>query len=105
MSKVVQYAGEDFENSTVLSEGITLVDFYAVWCGPCQMLNTILDELSEKADYKIVKVDTDEYSELPSKFKIRSLPTMIIFKNGQQVDLLTGFVEKKEIEKKIKQYR
>ena len=105
MSKVVQYAGEDFEKETLLSEGITLVDFNAIWCGPCQMLNTILDELSEEMECKIVKVDTDEYSELPSKFKIRSLPTIIIFKDGQQADSITGFLEKKEIKKRIKTLR
>ncbi|MBP7100337.1 MAG: thioredoxin [Leptotrichiaceae bacterium] len=105
MSKVVHYSGEDFEKDTILSEGVTLVDFYAVWCGPCQMLSPILDDLSENSYCKIVKFDTDIYSELPSKFKIRSLPTMIIFKDGKQVCTLTGFLEKKEIEQKIKEYK
>ena len=49
MSKVVHYSGEDFEKDTILSEGVTLVDFYAVWCGPCQMLSPILDDLSENS--------------------------------------------------------
>lgn len=105
MSKVIQYAGEDFEKEMLSEKGITLVDFCAVWCGPCQMLNPILDELSESGEYKIVKIDTDKYSELPSKFKIRSLPTILIFKDGEQTGVITGFAEKKEIEKKLREYR
>ena len=61
MSKVINYVGEDFEKETV-AEGITLVDFAAVWCGPCQMLEPALEELSKTASYKIVKVDVDQSS-------------------------------------------
>lgn len=78
MNSVVEYTGEDFEKDT-LTEGITLVDFGAAWCGPCQMLEPTLVELSKQVDYKIVKVDTDQYSELTQKYKVKSLPTMIIF--------------------------
>ena len=104
MSKVVHYSGEDFEKDTILSEGVTLVDFYAVWCGPCQMLSPILDDLSENSYCKIVKVDTDIYSELPSKFKIRSLPTMIIFKQGRPVETITGLLNAEEIVSKVSKY-
>ncbi len=104
MNSIVNYAGEDFENET-LDEGVTLVDFAAVWCGPCQMLEPTLVELSKIADYKIVKVDTDQFSELASKYSVRSLPTMIIFKNRKPVENLVGFMTHDEIDKKVKVHK
>ncbi len=104
MNSIVNYAGEDFENE-ILDEGVTLVDFAAVWCGPCQMLEPTLVELSKIADYKIVKVDTDQFSELASKYSVRSLPTMIIFKNRKPVENLVGFMTHDEIDKKVKVHK
>ena len=92
MSKVVHYAGENFENETLVKSGVTLVDFFATWCGPCQMLGPVLDELSDNVDYKIVKVDVDQASDLAAQFRVRSVPTMVIFKDGQPVETLVGFM-------------
>ncbi len=103
MNSVVEYTGEDFEKDT-LTEGITLVDFGAAWCGPCQMLEPTLVELSKQVDYKIVKVDTDQYSELTQKYKVKSLPTMIIFKDRIPVESLRGFMTHDEIDKKVKEF-
>lgn len=103
MNSVVEYTGEDFEKDT-LTEGITLVDFGAAWCGPCQMLEPTLVELSKQVDYKIVKVDTDQYSELTQKYKVKSLPTMIIFKDRIPVENLRGFMTHDEIDKKVKEF-
>ncbi len=103
MSKVINYAGEDFEKETV-AEGITLVDFAAVWCGPCQMLEPALEELSKTASYKIVKVDVDQSSELAAKYKVRSVPMMIVFKDGEEMERLLGFMTQDEISKKMKAY-
>ena len=86
MSKVVHYAGENFENETLVKSGVTLVDFFATWCGPCQMLGPVLDELSDNVDYKIVKVDVDQASDLAAQFRVRSVPTMVIFKDGKIVE-------------------
>lgn len=105
MSKVVHYAGEDFQTETLVQNGVTLVDFFATWCGPCQMLGPVLDELSNNADYKIVKVDVDQANELATQFGVRSVPTMVIFKDGQPVETLVGFMTQDEIDKKVQAHK
>ena len=91
----------EFKNE--ISEGVVLVDFFATWCGPCKMLAPVLenlnDELNGKA--KIVKVDIDECSDLANEFKIVSVPTMILFKNGEPVDSMVGFLPKEKIQQVI----
>lgn len=103
MSKIKKYSGENFQE--LVAEGITLVDFYATWCGPCQMLSSVLEKMSETVEYNIIKVDTDEYSDLPTEFKVRSLPTMLVFKNGVHVETMIGFLTEDEINKKMKKIK
>ena len=91
MSSVINYSGEDFENETVSQTGLTLVDFYAIWCGPCQMLEKVLVEVSKNSNCKIVRIDVDDYPKFGSKFKIRGLPTVLLFTEGIIVDTLSGF--------------
>jgi thioredoxin len=69
-----------------------LVDFYATWCGPCQMMATILTQVNDhlKGQIKIVKIDSDKYPQLASKYHIAALPTLILFKGGQPVDRIEG---------------
>jgi thioredoxin len=69
-----------------------LVDFYATWCGPCQMMAGILTQVNEqlKGQIKIVKIDSDKYPQLASKYHIAALPTLLLFKGGQPVDRLEG---------------
>lgn len=76
-----------------------LVDFWAEWCGPCRALSPILDELSQRLDGKVtfVKVNIEQESELCSKFNVRSIPTMLVFKNGQLDLALTGLQSKQSI--------
>lgn len=104
MSEIINYAGENLENEVIEKNGITLIDFYADWCGPCKMLDPVLIELAKSGKYKIVKINTDDYDDLPSKFKIRSIPTVLVYKDGELVDKFLGFLEKKEFEKKLKKY-
>ncbi len=84
-----------------------LVDFWASWCGPCQLIGPIIDELA--TDYQdkkiaIYKMNVDENSEVPSRFSIRSIPTLLIFKNGQVVDRIVGLVSKQVLEEKLNQH-
>ncbi len=102
MSKIIKYSGEDIENEVVKKEGITLIDFYADWCGPCKIFETILEEIAEDEKYKIVKIDTDEYGEIPKEFGIRSIPTVLLYKDGKFVEKISGFSSKVEFEKKLK---
>lgn len=101
MSKVFHYDGEDFLNESVSSEGVTLVDFFATWCGPCKMLGPVLDELSEEVDYKIVKVDVDKFNSLAASYGVRSIPTMVVFKDNKPLDTLIGFHSKTELKNAV----
>ena len=83
-----------------------LVDFWASWCGPCRMMGTIIEELA--TDYEgradIYKLNIDENSVTPNKYSIRSIPTMIIFKNGEPVERIVGAVSKIALEEKLDMY-
>ena len=74
-------------------EGLVLVDFYATWCGPCKMMAPVLEELAEelKDDVTIAKIDVDEESELASEYRISSIPTLVLLKNGKPVDSAIGY--------------
>jgi len=78
----------------LVKEDITLVDFYADWCGPCKMLGSVL----EKLDYNIVKINTDQFPELSKQFAVMSIPTVLIYKDGKNVAKFIGFRSKEEIE-------
>ena len=97
---------EEFENDVVKSEKLVLVDFFATWCGPCQMLAPILEELSkDNEDFEIVKIDIDEERDLAIENEIEFVPTVVIFKNGKEVDRMTGVFDKNEILEKIEKYK
>ena len=84
-----------------------LVDFYADWCGPCQSLLPIINNLAEehKEDFEIVKVNVDQNPELAQKFEVRSIPALFFLKNGEVVDRLQGLQQKSIIENKIYQIK
>jgi thioredoxin 1 len=83
-----------------------LVDFFATWCGPCKMLAPILDQVGAESDgkFEVVKVDVDESYDLAKRFGIMSVPTMIIFKNGEEKEKIIGLRQKSQILETIKKY-
>lgn len=87
----------------VQDDKLLVVDFFATWCGPCKKLSPTLDEVSEELgeQVNIVKVDVDESEDLAMNYGIRSVPTVLFFKNGQQVDKFVGALPKSEIVAKI----
>lgn len=93
---------KDNFNATV-SQGVSLLDFWAPWCGPCKMQLPIVEELSEELKGKatIAKVNVDEEPELASQFGVMSIPTLILFKDGQPVDKLVGLQSKAALQSKI----
>lgn len=86
-------------------EGIVLVDFWANWCGPCKMLTPVLEQLSgEMKEVKFFKVNVDENGELAQQFRIASIPTVMIFKDGEVVDKMMGFRPKNQVEEFLKKH-
>lgn len=99
---VLEMNREKFDKEVLQSKDIVLVDFNANWCGPCQMLKPILEEISlEKQDVKFVSVNIDDEDELAEEYEVFSIPCLVVFKDGKEVKRNVGFVPKEEIEKMI----
>ena len=94
---------DNFRQEVLESSIPVLVDFWAVWCGPCQMMAPILHELeTEMPDVQIGKVNVDEQMDLARQFRVVSIPTLIIFKNGQEVQRMVGVTSKEELKDALK---
>jgi len=101
MGKYVELTAADFDAN--VAEGVTMVDFWAPWCGPCRMIAPVVEELAEAFEGKatIAKVNTDEEQDIAIKYGIRSIPTIMFFKNGEMVDQMVGAASKQAFEDKI----
>lgn len=100
---MLTFEEKNFEEEVLKSEGKVLVDFYADWCGPCKMLSPTVDEVaSENDDIKVVKIDVDESQEVAIKYQIMSIPTLVVIKNGKEVNRSVGVIDKEEILSMIK---
>ena len=89
---------DNFEDVVLKNKNLVIADFFAVWCGPCQMLAPVLEKISnDKNDIEVVKIDIDENMELAMKYGIEVVPTLKIFKNGEIVKSLEGFRSEKEL--------
>lgn len=95
---IVKITESNFEKEVLQAEGKVLVDFWAVWCGPCQMLSPIVDEVAQEAgNVKVGKVNVDEEPGLAAKFGVMSIPTLLVFEKGQVVKQSVGFIEKSQV--------
>ena len=95
-----------FPEQVLESSVPVLVDFWAPWCGPCRMVAPVVDEIAEQYDgqIKVVKLNTDENPQVASQYGIRSIPTLMIFKDGQRVDMVVGAVPKTTLASTIEKY-
>ena len=100
---VIKVNDSTFQQEVLNSNIPVLIDFYADWCGPCKMLSPTVDEVaSENDDIKVVKIDVDESQEVAIKYQIMSIPTLVVIKNGKEVNRSVGVIDKEEILSMIK---
>ncbi|MEX0719674.1 MAG: thioredoxin [Balneolaceae bacterium] len=103
MAKAVEFNDSNFEDEVLKSDTPVLVDFWAEWCGPCRMVGPVVEELA--GDYegkvKVGKVDVDSNPEISVKYGIRSIPALLIFKDGEVVDQIVGAVPKSHLSKQL----
>jgi thioredoxin 1 len=103
MADISKLNGADFQKEVIDSSNFVLVDFTAVWCGPCKMLDPVVQELAADWDgkVKIVKLDVDDNPELAMNYQVMGVPTLMLFKDGEPVARVTGYQPKDRLEKKF----
>lgn len=94
----------NFQNEVLTEKGVVVVDFYATWCAPCKMLAPVLEELNDQMnEVKFVKIDVDKSPVISNQYKVQSIPTVLIFKDGKIQDKKVGFVPKDNLKDSIEE--
>lgn len=100
----INITDKDFEDKVIKGKGITMVDFWAPWCGPCKMMGPIIEDVAKeiKDKAKVYKLNVDENPETAEKYNVMSIPTIIIFVDGKEVEQMTGMQPKEILIEKLK---
>ena len=100
---IVNLTVNNFEQQVMKQDKLVVVDFWATWCGPCRAIGPVIDELANQYEGKVVvgKINVDEESSLARKYKVMSIPTVMLFKNGEVVDKVVGVRSKEDLEELI----
>ena|SRR5690625_4301295 len=103
---VVTATDANFDESIGKAEGLAIVDFWAAWCGPCRMVAPIIEQLAEEYQGRmtVAKLDVDDNPQTAMRFGVRSIPSILFFKDGQHVDTVVGAVPKPHLERKIEEH-
>nr|WP_296077366.1 thioredoxin [uncultured Ruminococcus sp.] len=100
---IINLTKDSYHNEVMETEKVVVIDFWATWCGPCKMMAPVVEEVAKNyPDVKVCKVNVDEEPELSNAFKIVSIPTIVVIKNGEIIDSVVGYRPKEDIEKIIK---
>jgi len=100
---ILKISSSDFESEVLKSNKTVLVDFYADWCGPCRMIAPIVEAIAkENEDIKVVKINVDNAQDLAMQYNVMSIPTLVVIKNGQEINRNIGLADKSEILNMIK---
>ena len=105
-SAIVHVTDDTFASEVESTRGLTLVDFWATWCGPCQIIAPLLDQLAGEyqGQIKVAKMDVDANQSTSMRYRVRSLPSVLYFKDGKHVDTVVGAVPKTTLDAKIRQH-
>ena len=106
MSNAMAVTDQNFESEIEKHDGLAVVDFWATWCGPCRIIAPILDQLASEyaGKAKVTKLDVDANQKTAMRFNVRSIPTVLFFKDGKLVDQVVGAVPKVQLESKFKEH-
>lgn len=100
---ILEATTANWENEVMKEQSLVMIDFWAAWCGPCRMISPTVEELAKEysGKVKVMKLNTDENSEIASKYKIMGIPTIMFFKGGVKLDQIVGVVPKQQLKSKI----
>lgn len=100
---VLEVTSENFEKEVLESEKTVLIDFYAEWCGPCKRLSPIVEEVAaEETEVKFVKMNIDNCEDIAIEYQVMSIPTLVVIKNGKEVERSVGLIDKEKIKELVK---
>jgi thioredoxin len=106
MANTTAVTDTNFEQEVEKQQGLTIVDFWATWCGPCRMIAPVLDQIATQyaGKVKVAKLDVDTNIKTATRFNVRSIPLLLFFKDGKVVDQIVGAVPRTQIESKVQQH-